>query len=73
MKWPNFTDYQDLLLQFYEATRYVPVWVQGAQPNSQAVALIDAFKNAENKGLDPEDYDASRWEERIRAPGKLVE
>ncbi len=69
MKWPNFTDYQDLLQQFYEATRYVPVWVQGAQPNSQAVALIDVFRNAEKKGLDPEDYDASRWEERIRALG----
>ena len=67
MKWPNFSDYQNLLQEFYEPTGYVPAWVRGAQPISQAVALIDIFRNAEKKGLDPEDYDASRWEERIRA------
>ena len=33
----------------------------------QALSLIGIFKEAGGKGLDPEDYDASRWEERILA------
>ena len=28
---------------------------------------MDRFRDAGTKGLNPEDYDASRWEERIRA------
>ena len=41
--------------------------MQGSQPLPQALSLIELFRNAERKGLDPEDYDASRWEQRIRA------
>ncbi len=67
MNWPNFSDYRTLLQKFYEPTGYAPAWVQGAQPIPQALALIEVFRKAEKKGLDPEDYDASRWEERIRA------
>ena len=69
MNWPNFSDYRTLLQKFYEPTGYAPAWIQGAQPIPQALALIEVFRNAEKKGLDPEDYDASRWEERIRALG----
>jgi len=29
--------------------------------------MIEQFKNAWKKGLDPEDYDASRWDSRLRA------
>jgi L,D-transpeptidase YcbB len=39
----------------------------GAQPVPQALSLIELFRDAGKKGLAPEDYDASRWEERIRA------
>jgi L,D-transpeptidase YcbB len=67
MRWPNFSDYRTSLQKFYETTRYSPAWLQGAQPLPQALWLIERFKDAEKKGLDPEDYDASRWEERIRA------
>ena len=67
MRWPNFSDYRDWLQKFYEATGYAPVWLQGAQLVPQALSLIDLFKDAGKKGLDPEDYDASRWEERIHS------
>jgi L,D-transpeptidase YcbB len=67
MRWPNFSDYRTWLQKFYEPTGYAPAWVQGAQPVPQATALIEIFKVAGKKGLDPEDYDASRWEERVRA------
>ncbi len=67
MRWPNFSDYSDWLQKFYEPAGYAPVWLQGTQLVPQAQSLIDRFKDAGKKGLDPEDYDASRWEERIHS------
>jgi murein L,D-transpeptidase YcbB/YkuD len=67
MRWPNFIDYRPSLLKFYEPTEYAPAWVQSSQPIPQALSLIGFFKDAGKKGLDPEDYDASRWDERVRA------
>jgi L,D-transpeptidase YcbB len=67
MRWQTFSDYRNWLQKFYEPTGYAPAWVHGSQPIPQATALIEIFKVASKKGLDPEDYDASRWEERIRA------
>jgi L,D-transpeptidase YcbB len=67
MRWPNFSDYRGWLQKFYEPTGYAPAWVRGPQPLPQALELISLFKDAGKKGLDPEAYDASRWEERIQA------
>jgi murein L,D-transpeptidase YcbB/YkuD len=67
MRWPNFSDYVNWLQKFYEPTGFGPAWVQGSQPVPQALLLIELFRDAGKKGFDPEDYDASRWEERIRA------
>ena len=67
MRWPNFSDYRDWLRKLYEPTGYAPVWLQGTQLVPQAQSLIDRFKDAGTKGLDPEDYDASRWEARIHS------
>ena len=67
MRWPNFSDYRSWLEKFYEPTGFAPAWVQGSQPVPQALSLIQIFRDAGKKGLDPEDYDASRWEERMRA------
>ncbi len=69
MRWPNFSDYRDWLTKFYEPSGFAPAWVEGSQPQPlpQALTLIEIFKDAGKKGLDPEDYDASRWDERIRA------
>jgi L,D-transpeptidase YcbB len=67
MRWPNFSDYRTWLQKFYEPTGYASAWVQGSHPVPQATALIEIFRVAGKKGLDPEAYDTSRWEERIRA------
>jgi len=67
MRWPNFSDYRTWLEKFYEPTGFAPAWVQGSQPVPQALSLIEIFRDAGKKGLDPQDYDISRWEERIRA------
>jgi len=67
MRWPNFSDYRDSIQEFYEPTGFASAWVQGLQPVPQALSLIELFRNAWRKGFDPEDYDASRWDQRIGA------
>jgi murein L,D-transpeptidase YcbB/YkuD len=67
MRWPNFSDYRNSIQEFYGTTGFAPAWIQGSQPIPQALSLIEIFKNAWRKGLDQEDYDASRWEQRIAA------
>jgi len=66
MRWPDFSDYRVWLQKFYEPTGYAPAWIQGNAPSAQASAMIGLFRDAWRKGLEPEDYDASRWEARIR-------
>jgi L,D-transpeptidase YcbB len=67
LRWPNFSDFRNSIQEFYQPTGFAPAWVQGSQPLPQALSLIELFKNAWKEGLDQEDYDASRWEQRIAA------
>jgi L,D-transpeptidase YcbB len=64
---PDFRDYQPSVREFYAASAYAPAWVQGNTPSPQALAMIQAFQAAWQKGLTSEDYDASRWEGRRQA------
>lgn len=65
LRWPNFSDYTGQVAEFYESNGYTPAWLQGRQLSPQALALIEVFKQAWKKGLQPEDYDASRWDSRV--------
>src|SRR5215470_10920791 len=67
MRWPNFRDYRTSLQSFYQPVNYAPAWVEGKAPSPQALAMIGLFQNAWKKGLEPEDYDSSRWNDRLRA------
>jgi murein L,D-transpeptidase YcbB/YkuD len=67
MRWPNFSDYRNSIQEFYGPTGFTPAWLHGSQPLPQALLLIELFRDAGKKGLDPEDYDGSRWEQRIGA------
>ena len=67
MRWPNFADDQSSLQKFYEPAAYAPAWVTGSQPIPAALSFIAVFRNAQEKGLNPEDYDASRWDNRLQA------
>jgi murein L,D-transpeptidase YcbB/YkuD len=66
-RWPNFTDYRPQVQQLYTATNYAPVWVRDGRPTPQALVVIDALESSQKKGLNPEDYDASRWPLRLHA------
>jgi len=67
MHWPNFADYEPMVQQFYDDRNYEVAWVEdGGAPSKQATAFIAAFKDASKKGLNPEDYDASLWDARVK-------
>ncbi len=66
-RWPNFTDYRQQVQQLYAATNYAPVWVRDGRATPQALAVMAALESSQQKGLNPEDYDASRWPLRLHA------
>jgi len=66
LRWPDFSDYKAHVAEFYESSAYAPAWLHSPQPSPQALAMIEVFKAAWKRGLQPEDYDASLWEGRIR-------
>jgi L,D-transpeptidase YcbB len=62
---PDFSAYQADATTLYSALDGTLAWVQDGKPTSQSLALIQAFEQSAYKGLEPEDYDASRWHERL--------
>jgi L,D-transpeptidase YcbB len=77
LRWPNFSNYRPQMTSFYRPFGYEPAWVRDGQPTAQAVALVEILKDADREGLRTEDYDGSRWADRLallRGPyGELVE
>ncbi len=67
LRWPDFHDVSDGAAKFYEGRAYAPAWVGGAGPTAQAKVVVSILQKAAQKGLDPEDYDASRWQAREEA------
>jgi L,D-transpeptidase YcbB len=67
MRSGNFRAYQASVQEFYAPVGYAPAWVQKGGVSPQGAAMIQQFENAWKKGLDPEDYDASRWAARVQS------
>lgn len=65
LRWRNFSDFRSQLREFYQPADYALAWVDGNQPTAQARAMIQLLQNANKKGLRPDDYDASRWPDRL--------
>jgi murein L,D-transpeptidase YcbB/YkuD len=65
LRWPNFTDYRQSTQKLYKATNYKAVWIRDGQASPQALAVIGEFAGSQKRGLIPEDYDASRWKQRL--------
>jgi murein L,D-transpeptidase YcbB/YkuD len=67
LTFPNFPDYSQRVQALYQSVNYAPVWVRDGQAKPQALAMITAFQSSRQKGLNPEDYDASHWPQRLDA------
>jgi len=65
LRWPDFTPYKTEVAKLYETNGYSLLWVQNGRVRPQALAVIALLQNADAKGLDPEDYDGSRWQGRL--------
>jgi murein L,D-transpeptidase YcbB/YkuD len=65
LRWPDFTDKRDDIKKFYDLGGDSLAWIQSGRLNPQAVSMILLFQQAALKGLNPEDYDASRWDARL--------
>jgi murein L,D-transpeptidase YcbB/YkuD len=67
LRWPDFSDYQAIVTQFYDDRNFEVAWTRDGAPTAAATGFMQAFANADAKGLIPEDYDAPRWAERVAA------
>ena len=65
LRWPDFSDYGQLMTEFYQSYGYSLPWVRGMEPTRQAQQVIAILKNADQEGLFAEDYDGSRWGDRV--------
>jgi L,D-transpeptidase YcbB len=71
LRWPDFSDFQASVDTFYEQSDYSPAWSHDGKISRQAIAIIHEMSQAESNGLNPEDYDASRWAARVANPDFL--
>jgi murein L,D-transpeptidase YcbB/YkuD len=67
LRWPNFSDYDSYVQTFYDDRNFEVAWTRDALPTATATAFIEQFHDAATKGLIPEDYDAPRWADRVKA------
>ena len=65
LRWPDFSPIRTAVAEFYEPSSYAPPWIHRGSPTPQALALIRVLQNSAVSGLDPEDYDGSRWGSRL--------
>jgi len=65
LRWPSFSGYEVEVNEFYQSFGGSLPWIEQGRPTVQARTLIRALQNAEYKGLNPEDYDGSRWNSRL--------
>jgi murein L,D-transpeptidase YcbB/YkuD len=52
------TSYREQIKALYESANFLPLWIKGDQPTSQATYLIETLRASRLKGLNPSDYDA---------------
>ncbi len=65
LHFPNFPDYAAPVQAFYEGRNYQTAWVDNGRPTPQAAAFIKAFQTADQKGLNPDDFDGPQWDTRV--------
>lgn len=72
LRWPSFSDRREAVETFYTGADYRLGWIRGGKPTTQALEFIGLLETADQKGLNPEDYDGSRWSARVDGLGKAA-
>ena len=65
LRWPDFSDYRQHVKKFYELNSNSLWWVNGMEPTPQAQQVIALMLQSDQKGLSTDDYDGSRWNDRL--------
>jgi murein L,D-transpeptidase YcbB/YkuD len=70
LRWPDYADDLGNVQKFYNDRDKELAWTRKGKPTEAAMALLQLFQNAAQKGLNPEDYDAEaggqgRWAPRL--------
>ncbi|MGH9319011.1 MAG: L,D-transpeptidase family protein [Vicinamibacteria bacterium] len=60
LRWPDVADVLPSLRNLYGAEADGLFWFSGGQPHAALTEAVDAIAGAEERGLDPADYDAER-------------
>jgi len=71
MRWPNYADDQAMVQKFYDDRDDELAWTRDGKPTEAVRALLQMFRDAAQKGLNPEDYDVDaagggRWTARLK-------
>jgi L,D-transpeptidase YcbB len=71
LRWPNYADDLGNVQKFYGDRDNELAWTRDGKPTGAAMALLQLFEDAGQKGLNPEDYDAAadgqgRWAPRLK-------
>jgi L,D-transpeptidase YcbB len=67
LRQPTFGTYRNEVRELYDSWDGSLPWISEFRPTSQALSIIHLLKGADREGLDPEDYDSSRWDSRTSA------
>jgi L,D-transpeptidase YcbB len=59
--------YREQIKRLYESANFVPLWIKGDEPTSQATYLIETLRASRLKGLNPSDYDAESLATKSRS------
>lgn len=60
MRWGDIADVRTMLRGAYDARAWEPLWVVQGKPTATARLVVKELASARDRGLDPNDYDATR-------------
>ncbi len=69
LRWPDFVDYRDEVKRFYAPANYSLAWLKDGHATPQALAAMAELEQADQVGLNSDDYDGPRWKDRIAKLG----
>ena len=65
LTWPRFPNYRDEVTSLYSGGDWRPLWSDSGRPTEDARTVISLLRDARERGLRPEDYDALALQRRF--------
>jgi len=65
LRWPIFDEFRAPATALYQGGQFAPVWIRNGGPTMQAGEMVAILEHSDVDGLNPEDYDGTRWDYRL--------